>query len=80
MTVARLSSQKRGKKGKKRRRRRTSSPQRSNYFIKKSTEVVKEEPLEDRLAKVPLDQDEAFLKSIKAELIGLMNRVRSETK
>ena len=80
MTVARLSSQKRGKKGKKRRRRRTSSPQRSNYFIKKSTEAVKEEPLEDRLAKVPLDQDEAFLKSIKAELVGLMNRVRSETK
>ena len=80
MTVARLSSQKRGKKGKKRRRRRTSSPQRSNYFIKKSTEAVKEEPLEDRLAKVPLDQDEAFLKAIKAELIGLMNRVRSETK
>ena len=34
----------------------------------------------ERLGKIPIEEDEAFLKSIKAELIGLMNRVRSETK
>lgn len=41
---------------------------------------MKEETLGERLGKVPLEEDEAFLKAIKAELIGLMNRVRSETK
>mmetsp|Transcript_46300 Transcript_46300/g.61289 ORF Transcript_46300/g.61289 Transcript_46300/m.61289 type:complete len:107 (-) Transcript_46300:72-392(-) len=64
---------------KKRKRRLTGSPRRSNYFIKK-TGGVKEETLTQRLNKVPLEEDEAFLKAVKQELLGLMNRVRSETK
>ena len=63
----------------KRKRRLTGSPRRSNYFIKK-TGGPKEESLGDRLGKIPLEQDEQFLKAIKQELLGLMNRVRSETK
>lgn len=64
---------------KKKKRRLTGSPRRSNYFIKK-TGGPKEETLGERLGKIPVEQDEQFLKAIKQELLGLMNRVRSETK
>lgn len=42
--------------------------------------MEKEETLAERLGKVPLEKDEAFLKAIKAELVNLMYRVRSEAK
>ena len=44
----------------------------SNYFHKK-------EQRPDRLSKIPLDQDEAFLVAVKAELLGLRQRIKHET-
>ena len=60
-------------------RKSTPSPRRIKYFDKKSSRRVKEETTQSRLAKVPLDQDETFLKSVKAELLSLRKRVQHET-
>ena len=66
-----------------RRRKTTRSPTRSNYFIttvrRGRNEPVPEESAEEKLAKVPLDQDETFLKAVKNELLALRKRVRHET-
>ena len=60
-------------------RKSTPSPRRIKYFDKKSSRRVKEETTQSRLAKVPLDQDETFLKAVKAELLSLRKRVQHET-
>ena len=60
-------------------RKSTPSPRRIKYFDKKSSRRVKEETTQSRLAKVPLEEDEAFLKSVKAELLSLRKRVQHET-
>ena len=60
-------------------RKSTLSPRRIKYFVRKSSRRVKEETTQSRLAKVPLDQDENFLKSVKAELLSLRKRVQHET-
>lgn len=38
-----------------------------------------QETAKEKLQKIPLDQDEAFLMAIKEELLGLRKRVRHET-
>ena len=58
-------------------RKRTNSPRRTNFFRLACKE---EASVRERLDRVPIEQDDAFLKAIKAELLSMMNRVRSETK
>ena len=58
----------------------TISPRRSNFFINNNYyAVVREETTEEKLNKVPLEQDETFLKTVKSELLGLRKRIRHET-
>ena len=52
-------------------RKSTPSPRRIRYFDNKSSRRVKEETTQSRLAKVPLGEDENFLKAVKAELLSL---------
>ena len=65
-----------------RKRKSTRSPVRSNYFLAALTRrehLPPEETTQQKLSKVPLEQDETFLKAVKAELLGLRKRVRHET-
>ena len=65
-----------------RKRKLTRSPVRSNYFLSTLTRrehLPPEETTQQKLNKVPLEQDETFLKAVKAELLGLRKRVRHET-
>ena len=57
----------------------TKSPARINFFATgKSKETRKDQTIQQKYAKIPLAEDENFLKAIKAELMGLRKRVRHD--